>query len=126
MQADFHERSLHGSGGTGGPGTWQADPLIAKQIFVEPERQAGTVADIDTNQRTLVVDEDGDPATTYDRQIVDVPLGAKILECEEDDGDKNTFLSFSDIEVNDSIVCFGLPVCQDSSRFNAFVVIVVQ
>lgn len=100
--------------------------LTAKVIFVEPEKHGGEVVEIDTNQRTLLVDEDLDPTTTNDRRIVAVPLGAKILESEEDDGEQREFLSFNDIEVKDYIVYFGLPECQDSSKFNAFVVIVVD
>jgi hypothetical protein len=103
-----------------------ADPLTAKVIFVEPEKHAGEVVEIDTNQRTLLVDEDGISTTTGDRRSITVPVGAKILKCEKEDGEQKEFLSFDDIEVGDVIVYFGLPVCGNSSAFNAFVVLVVD
>jgi hypothetical protein len=102
------------------------DPLTAKVIFIRPEKRMGEVVSIDRDQRSLLVDEDGDPWTMDDRQIITVPLGAKILKSEEDDGEQKEFLSFNDIEVKDIIVYFGLPVCQDTSKFNAFVIIVVE
>ena len=66
-------------------------------------------------------------ALTGDRtgtETVYVQPGAVILRSEED-GDKQELVPFTQIKVGDSIAYFGLAVCQDSSKFNAYVVVIV-
>ena len=53
-----------------------------------------------------------------------VQPGAVILRSEED-GDKQELVPFTQIKVGDSIVYFGLAVCQDSPNFNAYIVVIL-
>lgn len=101
-------------------------PLTTKVVFVKPEKHVGEVADIDYDERTLLIDEDRDPATTDDQRKVYVPIGSKILKSEDGDEEQKEFLSFNDIEVKDYIVVFGLMDCKDSSVFNAFFIVVTN
>jgi len=57
-------------------------------------------------------------------ETVYVQPGAVILRSEED-GDKQELVPFAQIKVGDSIVYFDLPVRQDSSKFNAYIVVIV-
>ncbi len=103
-----------------------SDPLTAKVVFVKPEKHVGEVVDIDYFERTLLIDEDRNLATTDDQRIVYVPIGSKILKSEDDDDEQKEFLSFNDIEVKDYIVVFGLMDCKDSSVFNAVFIVVAD
>ena len=96
-----------------------APPFEAALIRVESVRHAGLVSKVTPG--ALEVALTGDRTGT---ETVYVQPGAVILRSEED-GDKQELVPFTQIKVGDSIVYFGLAVCQDSSKFNAYVVVIV-
>lgn len=97
-----------------------ATPFEAALVQVESVRHAGLVTKVTPGVLEVSLTEGGTGTET-----VYVQPGATILKSEEDD-DKQELVPFNQIKVGDSIVYFGLPVCQASSKFNAFVVVIVH
>jgi Domain of unknown function (DUF4382) len=99
-----------------------AAPFEAALVQVESVRHAGVVSKVvGPGVLEVALTEGGSGIGT---ETVYVQTGATILKSTEGSG-KQELLTFAQINVGDSIVYFGLPVCQDSSKFNASVVVIV-
>ena len=98
-----------------------AAPFKAALVQVESVRHAGVVSNVVGPGVLEVALTEGGTET----ETVYVQTGATILKSTEGSG-KQELLTFAQINVGDSNVYFGLPpVCQDSSNFNASVVVIV-
>jgi hypothetical protein len=96
-------------------------PFEAALVQVESVRHGGVVSKVVGPGVLEVSLTEGGIGT----ETVYVQTGATILKSKED-GDKQELVTFAQIRVDDSIVYFGLPVCQESSKFNAYVVVIID
>ena len=95
-------------------------PFEAALVRVDAVRHAGVVSKRSPGVLEVSLTEGGTGTET-----VYVQPNATILKSQEDD-DRQELVPFTQIKAGDSIVYFGLPECQDTSKFNAYVVVIVD